>query len=137
MVVKNRILVAYDGSPEAVKAFEHAVSIAEPGEEVEILMVIPRPETEFCTEVQDEQSMENMKAQLESLQAKFQDPDLRFITTVRRGDIVEEIIRASERSNCKLIVMGYVGVSRLGRFKLGSVSGLVAKKANKPLLIVR
>ena len=137
MNYRNQILVAFDRSPEAEKAVEHALAIAEPDDEILILWIIPEPDPSFFLDIPEEFSIEEASDHLDSLKTKYQDTKLQIITKVCQGNIIEEILKASEKPECKLIVMGYKGVSRLGGFKLGSVSGMVAKKANKPLLIVR
>jgi len=133
----SMILVAYDGSSVANKALEHSISIAEPNDEILILMVIPKADSFFYSEDSNEISFEDAKINLEALTKKYEHTGLKLTTEVLQGDIVKEILNASNRPNCKLIVMGYKGVSKIGRFKLGSVSGRVAKLAKKPVLIVK
>ena len=137
MPARNQILVAYDRSPEAQKAVEHAIAIAEPGDEIMILWILPEQDSTFFSNIEPEFSIEEAKKHLRSLKNRYQNPELQIITKAIRGKVTEHIIRASEDPKCKLIVMGYKGVSRLDKFQLGSVSGLVAKAANKPVLIVR
>jgi nucleotide-binding universal stress UspA family protein len=133
----NQILVAYDCSPEADKALAHSISIADPEDEILILMVIPEPENVFYVDDYDENSIEKVKGKLELVKNKYNNTGLKISTQVIKGQIVTEILKASENPNCKLIVLGYEGVSKIGRFKLGSVSGKVAKLANKPVLVVK
>lgn len=133
----HRILVAYDGSPEAEKAFEHSLAIAEPEDELLLLTVLPEPDPTMFSDLQDDISFEKASELLEKLLKKYDQKGIRINTKIIRGDIVDEIIKASEDPKCRLIVLGYKGVSRIGRFRLGSVSGEVAKRANKPVLIVK
>lgn len=53
------------------------------------------------------------------------------------GAPVEEILRAAERDNDTLIVMGTQGRGFIGEFFLGSVSHEVARRTAAPVLIVR
>ncbi len=133
----SQILVAYDCSPEADKALAHSISIAQIEDEILILMVVPEPEDTFYTDDYDENSIETFKGKLELVKSKYDNTGLKISTRVVKGRIVTEILKASNNPNCKLIVLGYEGVSKIGRFKLGSVSGKVAKLANKPVLVVK
>ncbi|WP_455391824.1 universal stress protein [[Eubacterium] cellulosolvens] len=133
----GKILVAYDCSAEAKKALEHAISIADATDEILILTVVPEPETVFCTDDLGVVTGEKVRTHLESLKEKHGQTGLKITTKIVRGDIVAEILRASGDPNIKIIVVGYKGVSKIGSFRLGSVSGEVAKLAKKPVLVVK
>ena len=55
----SQILVAYDCSEEADKALAHTISIADPEDEILILMVIPEPGTILCSDINTENSINN------------------------------------------------------------------------------
>ena len=133
----NSILVPYDSSPEAEKALQNSFTIADAADEIVILMVLEDPETSFFLGPSGDMSIENAYTYLETVKSRFLETGLKITVRVVRGNVVEEIIRISNEINCKLIVIGYKGVSKIGRFILGSVSGEVAKRANKPVLIVK
>jgi nucleotide-binding universal stress UspA family protein len=132
----NKIIVAYDFSPEAKKALDHTVSIVEPGDNIEVLVVLPEPDLFFGDQT-DEVSKDQLKIKLEALKLKYDEFGNEFTTRIVQGNVVEEIIKASDDQDCKMIVIGYKGVSKIGRFKLGNVSGQVAKLAKKPVLIIK
>lgn len=53
------------------------------------------------------------------------------------GDPVEEIVRAAERMQADMVVMGSRGMGKLGSALLGSVAGGVLRHAPCPVLVVR
>lgn len=53
------------------------------------------------------------------------------------GDPAEEIVRAAERSDVDLVVMGSRGMGKLGSAILGSVAGSVLRHAPCPVLVVK
>lgn len=133
----NYILVPYDNSPEAEKALQHSFSIADTEDEILILMVLNLPETSFFLEPTEDMSIKTAYEHLETVKSRFVETGLKINLRVVRGNVVDEIIKASDESDCKLIVLGYKGISKIGKFILGSVSGEVAKHAKKPVLIVK
>ncbi|MFW9877280.1 MAG: universal stress protein [Candidatus Thorarchaeota archaeon] len=132
----NRILVAYDCSPEAKKALEHAITIAEEGTEIIVLTIIPDPEVVFGTVPEENISKDDVDSKLQSFKNEHDTSSVKLISMIIQGDIVNGIIRTCEEQNCRLIVLGYKGVSKIGNFKLGNISGEVSKKAKKPVLII-
>lgn len=53
------------------------------------------------------------------------------------GDPAEEIVKAAERMDADMIVMGSRGLGKLGSALLGSVAGGVLRQAPCPVLVVR
>jgi nucleotide-binding universal stress UspA family protein len=133
----NRILVAYDCSPEAEKALEHAVAIAEAGTEIIVLTILPEPESLFGTEPPGNITKDDADSKLELFKNEHDTSSVKLISMIIQGNIVNEIIKTCEERNCRLIVLGYKGVSKISSFKLGNVSSEVSKKAKKPVLIVK
>ena len=101
--------------------------------EVKIIRDIIKIDSVYTKRVENEE----INLWLESMKEKYQSKDLCITQRTRSGNVVSEIIKASEDPDVKLIVMGYKGVSKIGSFKLGSVSGEVAKLAKKPVLVVK
>ncbi len=137
MIYKDLILVPYDYTPEAEKALEHAINIAEPMDEILILMIIPEPGSDIFLNDSDNISKEDAIKKLEEIKKDKESSRIKLKTEVRQGNIVEEIIKTGDESRCKLIVIGYKGVTKIGKFMLGSISGEVAKRAKNPVLIVK
>jgi nucleotide-binding universal stress UspA family protein len=137
MFFKDLILVPYDGTPEAMKALNHALGIAESSDEILILMVVPYPGSDIFSNGSDNISKEGAVNLLNEVIKEKESTGIKITTEVRQGDIVEEIIQAGDKSRCKLIVIGYKGVTKIGKFMLGSISGEIAKRAKNPVLIVK
>jgi len=134
---KDLILVAFDGSNESEKALEHAIDVANQNDEILILMVHPEPDADpFFSSSADDQFIK-VESELESLKNKFHSENVHLTIIVKQGNIIEEILKHAEDPRCKLLVLGYKGVTPIGRFKLGSISGEVAKHAKVPVLVVR
>ena len=133
----NRILVAYNCSPEAEKALEHAVAIADSGTEIIVLTIIPEPDSVFGIEPAENITKDDVDSKLQIFKKEHDTSNVKLISKIIQGNIVSEIIRVSEEDNCRLIVLGYKGVSKISSFKLGNVSGEVSKKAKKPVLIIK
>ena len=131
------ILVAYDGSEVADKALQHSISIAEPEDEILLLYILPESDSDLFSAPSKAASLEDALELLKSVKDKFKYTGLLITTKAIRGNIISEIIKASDDPYCKLVVLGYKGVTQIGRFKLGNVSGEVAKRASKPVLIVK
>lgn len=131
------VLVAFDNTPEAEKALEHAFLVIEPEDEILVLMIIPEPGSDPFVDTSNELSIHDAEQIVGNIKTKYQFKNIKIKTKVTRGNVVNEIVKASNDEDCKLIVIGFKGISRIGKFRLGSVSGEVAKRASKPLLVVK
>jgi nucleotide-binding universal stress UspA family protein len=58
-------------------------------------------------------------------------------TTIRRGDVAEEIIAYATESRCDLIVLCTHGRSGLGRWVYGSIADRMLRYSPVPVLLVR
>ena len=61
----------------------------------------------------------------------------RVVGVIREGDVAEEIISFASELKCSIIIIGSMGMSKIGRFSLGSVAEKVARHSDRPVLIVR
>jgi nucleotide-binding universal stress UspA family protein len=137
----KRILVAYDGSKPADKAYLFAVDIAQKyGAELFVIAVARPPE--FGDDVETEAIIENSRKHydevLEPLRAQAPALGLKVHFEVVVGHPVEQIIRHAEQEfQTDLIVLGHRGKSLFERMRLGSVSRQVMHHAHCPVLVVR
>lgn len=136
----TRLLVAFDGSEAAARAFDFALDLARRySAELHILAVARPPE--FGTEVETEAVIESsrrhyghvlqpLKARLatESIQAKFE---------ITIGHPSEQILRYAERHGIDHIVVGHRGHSVFEHWLLGSVARQVIAHAHCPVTVVR
>jgi nucleotide-binding universal stress UspA family protein len=100
-------------------------------------MVLPSKDDDFFIDGKSQISIQEGKRKLSELSSRFDKDSVKMMVKVQSGNIIDEIIRASTNPKCKLIVLGFKGISRIGNFKLGSISGEVAKRAKVPVLIIK
>ena len=131
------ILVAYDGSDLAKKALKKADRIVRKEDELILVHVIPTIIiTEFAdvpSDVTKAKAQEMMNEALNDLKGR----GIQATGMVMEGDIADEIIKIGTDLDVDLIVVGEKGVSKVGRFALGSVADKVMRYARKPVLLVK
>ena len=120
----RKILVGYDGSDSARKAFETAVELAAThGAELYVLTVCRprRYHRGLLAELKPAVSAKGVKAHFE----------------VAVGHPAEQIIYDADRHGADLVVVGDRGRSKFARWLLGSVSKQVVQYAGRPVMVVR
>ena len=137
----RRILVAYDGSEQAGKAFRVALEIAEKfGAEVIVLSVatLPEPPEAVETEAVIENAREHYTGAFAALRAGVSSsPSMSIRHEIRIGHAAEQILHMASEENVDMIVMGHTGKSMIRRWLLGSVSKRVISYALCTVSIVR
>jgi nucleotide-binding universal stress UspA family protein len=118
----KRILVGYDGSEHAAKAFAMAADLAQKyGAELEVLCVARPPEPPAMVETQAmlEHAQEHFERAFAALrpqaEALGQHPKL----TILVGNPADQIVHHASVSGADLIVLGHRGKSRMQRWLLG------------------
>ena len=137
----RKILLAYDGSEPARKAFDYCLEMARGfAGELAIVTVVRPPE--FAEDVETEAVIENARTHFESELEKLRvqanaaggpAPALH----IRVGHPAEQIIAAAEAWGADLIVTGHRGRGLFERWLLGSVSRVVIAYARCAVLVVR
>jgi nucleotide-binding universal stress UspA family protein len=135
----QRILVAYDGSPQAQHAAQIALSLARlMTARVFILAVISPMEADgspdFLTRRYN--AFKGYEASFASLQEQASRIEIPIETRISIGNPVEEIVDRSVVTRASLIVMGRRSRSSLRHWLLGSDSEQVARKARCPVMLV-
>ena len=134
------ILLAYDGSAPADKAYSFALDIAKKYDADLYVLAVARP-PEFGDDVETEAIIENSKKHYHKILAplKAQAPSLgaRLHFEVAVGHPAEQIIRHAEQFKAELIVIGHRGKSLFERLRLGSVSKHVIQYAHCSVTVVR
>ncbi len=133
----GEILVAYDGSEAARKGIEHAIRLLKPEDRLIVLSVIPVAALKEFADVDPELSTARAQEAINELLAELKEREVNAIGVVREGDIAEEIVKMGNELSAELIVVGHKGISKIGRFQLGSITDKVARYAERPVLIVR
>jgi nucleotide-binding universal stress UspA family protein len=137
----KRILVAFDGSAPASKAYAFALDVAKKYDADLYVLAVARP-PEFGDEVETEAVIENSKKHYQKVLAplKAQAPSLgvRLHFEVAVGHPAEQIMRHAEQVyHVDLIVMGHRGKTLFERLRLGSVSKQVMHYAQCAVTVVR
>lgn len=140
-----KILVAIDGSQDAVKGAELALGMAKSQQaEVILLAVIPLyPEIDLEISARARNSLENKlsiqaeKAMAEAKSAfKTQGIDPRALI-ISSGAVADEIIKTAEEEKADLIVIGSRGLGATGRFNLGGTAMKIIGRAVCSVLVAR
>ncbi len=144
-----KILIAYDGSDSAKKAVDMTIKIAKKEDEVLLLTVIPAelvsssftqmllPTIDLSQVVNEgdfkERATETLKEVAKNLDGKVD----KIETIVETGDPADEILLTAKSKMCDLIVLGYKGYGKEGRFLIGSVTDKVVRHASASVMVVR
>jgi nucleotide-binding universal stress UspA family protein len=143
-IFPTRILLATDGSREAVLAARTAVDVAEKTDsEVHVIHVhrvlpVPYAYRGRYTEPKPEPPGGEAKALLARQVREIENAGGKVAGTyLREGDPDVEVVAAGEEIGAGLIVMGSRGRGGVRRALMGSVSDSVVRHAHCPVLVVR
>jgi len=136
----QRILVAYDGSAPARKAYEVSLDLAKKYQaEVHVLAVARPPD--FAEDVETEAALESAREhfgkQFGELESKAAHAGLKPHLRVVTGHPAEQVVGAVEQYHIDLIVLGHRGHGMFERWLLGSVSRTVIAYAPCAVMVVR
>jgi nucleotide-binding universal stress UspA family protein len=136
----RKVLLAFDGSEPAAKAFERGVEMAKcMGAELSVVVVVRPPE--FAEDVETEAIIDNARTHFEQeiagLVARAAAAGVALRWSMRVGHPAEQIIAAAEEWGADLIVTGHRGKGLFERWLLGSVSRLVIAYARCAVMVVR
>ena len=145
----KRLLIAYDGSDASQKALDIATNCSTPDDEIVLLTVIPAalvestftnmllPTIDLTQVVQPgtfkEKAMENLSKVAKQLETKVNKVDV----VVEAGDPADEILLIAKKYDTDIILIGFKGYGKEGRFLLGSVTDKVVRHASRSVLVVR
>jgi nucleotide-binding universal stress UspA family protein len=134
------IVVGYDGSTAARKAFDAALELAARDHAELHVVSVGRP-SEIADDVETEAVIEHTRAYhrrlLAELKASAATKQVKTHCEVAVGHPAEQIIYYADRIGADLIVVGDRGRSNFARLLLGSVSKQVTEHAGRPVLVVR
>jgi nucleotide-binding universal stress UspA family protein len=136
----KKILVAYDRSDTAAKAFDTALELAAKfGAQILVLAVARPPEP--ATRVELDAVLDDAKEQFEEAFVKLRADAAGKGVSVRTETIVghpaQQIVLRAESEKIDLVVVGHRGLRIVQRWMLGSVSDHVVRYASCPVLVVR
>jgi len=136
----KQILVAYDGSAPADKAFDYGLELAakySAGLYVLAVAQPPEPPDEVETEAMLEGATEHYRQQFEPMRARAAAAGVSAAFEVAVGHPAQQIVDQAEARHVDLIVMGHRGKTFIERWLLGSVSARVINHAHCSVTVVR
>lgn len=137
----TKILLATDGSPEAVLATRTAIEMADrTGSELGVAHVeeVPVLAHSYAGREAEEGEASRAREWLEEQVGKIEEAGGKVTEShLRLGRPAHQIVRLSEQIEAGLIVIGNQGLSAFRRFLMGSVSEMVMRYAQCPVYVVR
>lgn len=143
------MLVAYDGSDASKKAVDMVLKCSNKEDEITLLTVIPAelaeasftkmllPTIDLSSIVKSgsfkEKAMESLKKVSKEIEYAVKKVDI----VVESGDPADEILISAKKYEADIILIGYKGYGKEGRFLLGSVTDKVVRHASMSVLVVR
>ncbi|HDM66794.1 MAG TPA: universal stress protein [Thermoplasmatales archaeon] len=145
----KRLLVAYDGSEASKRAIEVTLQCVDKEDIVTLLTVIPAelmessftkmllPTIDLSSIIKPgtfkEKALETLREVAEKIKPHVREVNL----AVESGDPADEILLSAKKHQVDIIVLGYKGYGKEGRFLLGSVTDKVVRHAGVSVLVVR
>lgn len=133
------ILVAIDGSENALRALEYAVSALQPGGQLRVLYVqVPIPRSRAVSQALIDEHYARQKAQaVNKAKAYLARAKIDAPIDVVLGDPAPTIVDYARKKKCRQIVIGNRGHSPIAGIFLGSVAMKVVQLADVPVTLVK
>ena len=136
----SRILLGYDGSESADKAFDFALDMAKKHEASVLVVCVAQP-PEFSDDVETEavleSAQEHFKQRFATMKKKASAAGVNAHYEIVVGHPAEQLVFRAEKHKANLIVLGHRGKSLFERWRLGSISKRVTAYAHCAVVIVR
>jgi nucleotide-binding universal stress UspA family protein len=145
----KKMLIAYDGSDASKKAVDLALKCSSKDDQITLLTVIPAelaessftkmllPTIDLSQIVKSGTFKEKAMETLSKVAREIKDKVPKVNVAVESGDPADEILISAKKYNADMIVIGYKGYGKEGRFLLGSVTDKVVRHAGISVLVVR
>jgi nucleotide-binding universal stress UspA family protein len=150
MLIKmKKMLIAYDGSEASKKAVEMVKKCVNKEDEVTLLTVVPAelsessftkmllPTIDLSNIVKSGSFKDKAAESLKTVVKEMQYNVAKVNVAVESGDPADEILISAKKADADIIVLGYKGYGKEGRFLLGSVTDKVVRHAGVSVLVVR
>lgn len=138
--VFQKILVGFDGSPQAGKAAQLAFSIAKTMDSKVLLFAVarpPEPATSVELEAVLDDAKEHYQEAFKKLLQQASGGNVEVETEIAVGHPAEQIIHKAETMKADLVILGRRGTSLFEKWILGSVSERVLRYAHCPVMVIR
>ena len=145
----KKMLVAYDGSEASKKAIEVVLKCADKDDVITLLTVVPAelsessftkmllPTIDLSNVVKSGSFKQKAKESLSKVVKQIESEVSKVNIAVESGDPADEILISAKKYDSDIIIVGYKGYGKEGRFLLGSVTDKVVRHASKSVLVVR
>jgi len=149
LITMKKMLIAYDGSDASKKAIDMALKCTNKEDEITLLTVIPAelaessftkmllPTIDFSKIVKSGTFKDKAMESLSKVAREIEYNVKKVNILVESGDPADEILMSAKRHELDIIVIGYKGYGKEGRFLLGSVTDKVVRHAGISVLVVR
>ena len=145
----KKMLIAYDGSDASKKALDMALKCSDEDDEITLLTVIPAelaessftkmllPTIDLSQIVKSGTFKEKAMESLSKVAKEIEESVQKISIAVESGDPADEILLSARKYEADVIIIGYKGYGKEGRFLLGSVTDKVVRHAGISVLVVR
>ncbi|WP_332645530.1 universal stress protein [Lysinibacillus sp. 54212] len=137
----NHILLAADGSENALRAAREAAKIAKLCSHTVVTVIYVAHFEKSKTEVLYSSSAETLflerRKKITLVEQVFKDAQIQYKVEILKGIPGPEIVKYANNNGVDLVVIGSRGLNSLQEMVLGSVSHKVMKRVNCPALIVK
>lgn len=139
LLMYQHILLAVDGSENAVRAAKEAVKIASNDSLIEMVYVadFDKAKTEVLHAASSESLLLERKRKVAPIEEVLRVADKQFKLTILHGTPGPEIVKYANENKVDIVVIGSRGLNGLQEMVLGSVSHKVMKRVQCPALIVK
>ena len=149
LIIMKKMLVAYDGSEASKKAIDIVIKCSNKEDEITLLTVVPAelaeasftkmllPTIDLSEVVKSGSFKQKAMESLSKIVKEIDYAVSKVNIVVEAGDPADEILLSAKKHESDIIVIGYKGYGKEGRFLLGSVTDKVVRHATKSVLVVR
>jgi nucleotide-binding universal stress UspA family protein len=145
----KKMLVAYDGSEASKKAVDMVIKCADKEDQIVLLTVVPAelaessftkmllPTIDLSSIVKSGSFKQKAMESLNKIVKEIEHDVSKVEIAVEAGDPADEILLSAKKYNADIVILGYKGYGKEGRFLLGSVTDKVVRHASVSVLVVR
>ncbi|MCM3594185.1 universal stress protein [Metabacillus idriensis] len=136
----KKVLLATDGSKNALRAAERASYIASLDKSIVTILYVVDAATsksEVLSEGDRLLREENRKQRIFPTESLLKNRGIDIALEIKKGDPGPTIANYANENQFDLVVVGSRGLNRFQEMVLGSVSHKVAKRVNCPVMIVK